>query len=307
MTGMQSKMPRHSNFWRYETNHVWWHSGSWPSLLAITSSRSSQPFSQESKLCRIQHSIFCCLEHKELEVFSGTTKSGMCLKLENAVQCTWSWPHTFSHQALFDVDTIEWCKWCLFMCSQILYYSQVCSSMYTVSNDSFLCRWVLWVVAFEVSRVFGLLTQFGILGCDGALVRAGDFGEENVELVRDISNLDFPKAVILGNHDAWWSTYKLIHFLLTSLPDSGLKLQLTKCSWLHFDLVVQRAMHMFMRSWIASLFCVLLVSCLTVFNLHPVKGREMVSRHSWICKPFSLVEIGCQRFVACWEMRTPGL
>jgi hypothetical protein len=33
----------------------------------------------------------------------------------------------------------------------------------------------------------------------------------------------------------------------------------------------------------------------------------MVSRHSWICKPFSLVEIGCQRFVACWEMRTPGL
>jgi predicted phosphohydrolase len=45
------------------------------------------------------------------------------------------------------------------------------------------------------------------LGCDGACVRAGDFGEENVELVRDISNLDFPKAVILGNHDAWWSTY----------------------------------------------------------------------------------------------------
>jgi hypothetical protein len=47
------------------------------------------------------------------------------------------------------------------------------------------------------------------LGCDGACVRAGDFGEENVELVRDISNLDFPKAVILGNHDAWWSTYNL--------------------------------------------------------------------------------------------------
>jgi hypothetical protein len=92
--------------------------------------------------------------------------------------------------------------------------------MYTVSNDSFLCRLVLWVVAFEVSRVFGLLTQFGILGCDGALVRAGDFGEENVELVRDITNLEFPKAVILGNHDAWWSTYKLLHFLLTSLPDS---------------------------------------------------------------------------------------
>ncbi|CAK9220624.1 unnamed protein product [Sphagnum troendelagicum] len=50
---------------------------------------------------------------------------------------------------------------------EILYYSQVCSSM------------------------------------------AGDFGEENVELVQDISNLDFPKAVILSNHDAWWSTYNL--------------------------------------------------------------------------------------------------
>jgi hypothetical protein len=127
---------------------------------------------------------------------------------------------------------------------------------------------------------------------DGGRVRAGDFGEENVELVQDISNLDFPKAVILGNHDAWWSTYKLIHFLLTSLPDSGLKLQLTRCSRLHFELVFQRAMHMFMRSWIASLFCVLLVSCLTVFNLDPVKGREMVSRRSWISKPFSLLSLG---------------
>ncbi|KAH9567135.1 hypothetical protein CY35_03G015300 [Sphagnum magellanicum] len=37
----------------------------------------------------------------------------------------------------------------------------------------------------------------------------GDFGEENVELVQDITNLEFPKAVILGNHDAWWSTYNL--------------------------------------------------------------------------------------------------
>jgi hypothetical protein len=50
------------------------------------------------------------------------------------------------------------------------------------------------------------------LGCDGARVREGDFGEENVELVQDITNLDFPKAVILGNHDACWSTYELTHF-----------------------------------------------------------------------------------------------
>ncbi|KAG6523094.1 hypothetical protein ZIOFF_012947 [Zingiber officinale] len=32
---------------------------------------------------------------------------------------------------------------------------------------------------------------------------AGDFGYENVELVRSISNLKLPKAVILGNHDSW--------------------------------------------------------------------------------------------------------
>ncbi|KAK6151623.1 hypothetical protein DH2020_014258 [Rehmannia glutinosa] len=30
-----------------------------------------------------------------------------------------------------------------------------------------------------------------------------DFGNENVDLVRSISNLDFAKAIILGNHDAW--------------------------------------------------------------------------------------------------------
>ncbi|GFQ03114.1 hypothetical protein PHJA_002455200 [Phtheirospermum japonicum] len=31
----------------------------------------------------------------------------------------------------------------------------------------------------------------------------GDFGNENVDLVQSISNLDFAKAIILGNHDAW--------------------------------------------------------------------------------------------------------
>lgn len=31
----------------------------------------------------------------------------------------------------------------------------------------------------------------------------GDFGEEDVELVRSVPHLEFAKAVILGNHDAW--------------------------------------------------------------------------------------------------------
>lgn len=33
----------------------------------------------------------------------------------------------------------------------------------------------------------------------------GDFGDENVELVEHVSNLNFPKAVILGNHDCWYT------------------------------------------------------------------------------------------------------
>lgn len=33
----------------------------------------------------------------------------------------------------------------------------------------------------------------------------GDFGNEAVEVVRAIANLDLPKAAILGNHDAWYS------------------------------------------------------------------------------------------------------
>jgi uncharacterized protein (TIGR04168 family) len=33
----------------------------------------------------------------------------------------------------------------------------------------------------------------------------GDFGNESVEVVRAVAALDLPKAVILGNHDAWYT------------------------------------------------------------------------------------------------------
>lgn len=39
---------------------------------------------------------------------------------------------------------------------------------------------------------------------------SGDFGNENVELVKTISNLNMPKAAILGNHDSW-STRQFNH------------------------------------------------------------------------------------------------
>lgn len=42
------------------------------------------------------------------------------------------------------------------------------------------------------------------LGVDLVLL-VGDFGNESVEIVREIATLPIPKAVILGNHDAWYS------------------------------------------------------------------------------------------------------
>ena len=42
------------------------------------------------------------------------------------------------------------------------------------------------------------------LGVDLVLL-VGDFGNESVEVVRSIAQLGLPKAVILGNHDAWYS------------------------------------------------------------------------------------------------------
>lgn len=42
------------------------------------------------------------------------------------------------------------------------------------------------------------------LGVDLVLL-VGDFGNESVEVVRSIAELDLPKAAILGNHDAWYT------------------------------------------------------------------------------------------------------
>lgn len=42
------------------------------------------------------------------------------------------------------------------------------------------------------------------LGVDLVLF-VGDFGNESVEIVRAIANVNLPKAVIFGNHDAWYT------------------------------------------------------------------------------------------------------
>ncbi|MBF2064806.1 MAG: TIGR04168 family protein [Calothrix sp. C42_A2020_038] len=42
------------------------------------------------------------------------------------------------------------------------------------------------------------------LGVDLVLF-VGDFGNESVDVVRRVASLDIPKAVVMGNHDAWYS------------------------------------------------------------------------------------------------------
>ena len=33
----------------------------------------------------------------------------------------------------------------------------------------------------------------------------GDFGNEALSIVKEIASIDLPKAVVMGNHDAWYS------------------------------------------------------------------------------------------------------
>ncbi|NEN95528.1 MAG: TIGR04168 family protein, partial [Moorea sp. SIO3I7] len=42
------------------------------------------------------------------------------------------------------------------------------------------------------------------LGVDLVLF-VGDFGNEAVDIVQMIAAIDLPKAVIMGNHDAWYT------------------------------------------------------------------------------------------------------
>ena len=48
---------------------------------------------------------------------------------------------------------------------------------------------------------------------------SGDFGNENVDLVREVSKLDLPKAVILGNHDCWQTVSPFAPYLFVSTTD----------------------------------------------------------------------------------------
>lgn len=56
---------------------------------------------------------------------------------------------------------------------------------------------------FQTSFLFYLYDCRLTIGLKINTMVAGDFGNENVELVKSVSELDIPKAAILGNHDAW--------------------------------------------------------------------------------------------------------
>jgi uncharacterized protein (TIGR04168 family) len=64
------------------------------------------------------------------------------------------------------------------------------------------------------------------LGIDLVLL-VGDFGNESIEVVRSVASLNLPKAVILGNHDAWYTATDWGQKLRSSgSPEDGVQMQL---------------------------------------------------------------------------------
>lgn len=67
------------------------------------------------------------------------------------------------------------------------------------------CSWLCFFSVIPSSAIYLYLASTCV-GLASALcigVSPGDFGNENVELVKSVADLTIAKAVILGNHDAW--------------------------------------------------------------------------------------------------------
>ncbi|HEY9628400.1 MAG TPA: TIGR04168 family protein [Coleofasciculaceae cyanobacterium] len=63
------------------------------------------------------------------------------------------------------------------------------------------------------------------LGVDLVLL-VGDFGNESIAVVQAVANLDLPKAVILGNHDAWYTATDWGRKLRVLASEDGVQKQL---------------------------------------------------------------------------------
>ncbi|KAL5150241.1 hypothetical protein HKD37_13G036914 [Glycine soja] len=64
--------------------------------------------------------------------------------------------------------------------------------------------------ALELLQTYITAARFGAVYRQVSLLlinlsHYGDFGEENLEVIKSVVNLEFAKAVILGNHDAWFT------------------------------------------------------------------------------------------------------
>ena len=65
---------------------------------------------------------------------------------------------------------------------------------------------VEWLVVGDVHGDWDAVDEtFLLRGTQDLVLFVGDFGDEDLELVACIAALDVPKAVILGNHDAWFA------------------------------------------------------------------------------------------------------
>lgn len=68
-----------------------------------------------------------------------------------------------------------------------------------------------WFISFSLPTMINLLYDLSLYYCFHPFsivmysILLGDFGEENLEVVKSVVNLEFAKAVILGNHDAWFT------------------------------------------------------------------------------------------------------
>lgn len=125
--------------------------------------------------------------------FLGTTK-------------TFSWrdPFTFSCITSFCIF-ISFCQLMIFVLWKLQPDLVLFTGMFSYYLPSIYPQYVLHSYCFLSTTIFiHQPSEIGrIIGSLHFILASGDFGNENVDLVRSIADLEMTKAVILGNHDAW--------------------------------------------------------------------------------------------------------
>ncbi|KAH1217018.1 hypothetical protein GmHk_13G037763 [Glycine max] len=86
--------------------------------------------------------------------------------------------------------------------------------------------------ALELLQTYITAARFGAVYRQVSLLlinlsHYGDFGEENLEVIKSVVNLEFAKAVILGNHDAWFTKQFSGRFLENLLINESINVNLS--------------------------------------------------------------------------------